>query len=197
MRSGLDETLRDASIAQLHSLLVSGELCCVDLVEWHLARIAANDQRGLTLTSLISLNPSAEEEARRLDARIDEEGPVGPLHGIPVVVKDNIDVAGLPTTGGCAALRDLVPPRDATVVERLERAGAVILAKTNMTEFAWGMIDTIGSAIPGFTRNPYDTAYASGGSSGGTGVAVPRTSRWPASAQTQAAASGHPHRSTV
>ncbi|HET6315794.1 MAG TPA: amidase family protein, partial [Chloroflexota bacterium] len=96
----------------------------------------------------------------------------GPLHGIPIIVKDNLDTSDLPTTSGVALFRDFVPPRDAFIIERIRAAGAVVLAKASLSELSMGLADTINSAIPGFTRNPYNTAYASGGSSGGTGVAV-------------------------
>ena len=172
MRSAFDDILHEATIGRIRQALADGALSCVDVVDWHLARIRAHDQRGLTLNAIIALDPTAQAAAAALDRRLQAGGPIGPLHGIPVVVKDNIDVDGLPTTGGCAALRGLVPAGNATVVDRLRGAGAVILGKSNMSEFAWGVIDTLGSALPGFTRNPYDTAYASGGSSGGTGVAV-------------------------
>src|SRR5262249_55667795 len=92
--------------------------------------------------------------------------------GIPVVVKDNIDIAELPTSAGNWGLRDMRAERDATVVRKLREAGAIILAKTSMSEFALGSSDTVNSRIPGYTRNPYHTAFAAGGSSGGTAVAV-------------------------
>jgi Asp-tRNA(Asn)/Glu-tRNA(Gln) amidotransferase A subunit family amidase len=94
---------------------------------------------------------------------------LGPLHGIPVLVKDNYDVAGLQTTAGSSALLGWVPTKDSTVVRKLRAAGAIILAKTTMSEWARGGFDNINSVLPGFARNPYNTAYATGGSSGGTG----------------------------
>ena len=93
----------------------------------------------------------------------------GPLHGIPVLIKDNYDVAGLQTTGGSAALKGWKPSRDATIVSKLRAAGAIILAKTTMSEWARGGFDNINSVLPSFARNPYNTAHATGGSSGGTG----------------------------
>ncbi len=93
----------------------------------------------------------------------------GPLHGIPVLVKDNYDIAGLQTTGGSGALLGWVPAKDSTAVRKLREAGAIILAKTTMSEWARGGLDNINSVLPGFARNPYNTAHATGGSSGGTG----------------------------
>lgn len=112
-------------------------------------------------------------EADRLDAALKATGSLtGPLLGIPVVLKDNIDTFDMPTTSGVALFRDFAPAKDAFLAARLRRAGAIILAKASLSELAPGTIDTINSVLPGFTRNPYNTAYASGGSSGGAGVAV-------------------------
>lgn len=168
----LGAMLHETTIRRLRGAIAAGKLTCAQAVRWHLRRIEAHDQRGLTLNAFVNVNPAAEAEARALDRELASGAPAGPLCGVPIVIKDNIDVAGLPTTGGCAALRDLRPAEDAAVVRRLRRAGAVILGKTNMSEFAWGGDDTIGSALPGFTRNPYHTAYGCGGSSGGSAVAV-------------------------
>ena len=114
----------------------------------------------------------AEERANALDRELADKGSLRPLHGVPIVIKDNINVMGFPTTGGCAALCELLPKSDARVVERLKKAGAIILGKSSMSEFAWGMHDTENSVIQGPTRNPYNYDYAVGGSSGGTGVAI-------------------------
>jgi Asp-tRNA(Asn)/Glu-tRNA(Gln) amidotransferase A subunit family amidase len=168
----LDAMLHETTIRRLHSAIVAGELTSVQAARWYLERINTHDQQGVTLNAFVTLNPAAEDEARARDQELKAGEAPGLLHGIPIVIKDNIDVAGLPTTGGCKALRKLVPQGDATVVRHLRNAGAVILGKTNMSELAWGCDDTIGSALPGFTRNPYDTVYTCGGSSGGTAVAV-------------------------
>jgi amidase len=164
--------LRETTIRRLRDAILAGETSSVEAVRWHLDRISAHDQQGATLNTFVTVNPEAEAEAVACDRAVRSGVPVGALCGVPIAIKDNIDVAGLPTTGGCAALRDLRPAHDAAVVRNLRRAGAVILGKTNMSEFAWGAEDTIGSALPGYTRNPYDTAYACGGSSGGAAVAV-------------------------
>jgi Asp-tRNA(Asn)/Glu-tRNA(Gln) amidotransferase A subunit family amidase len=132
----------------------------------------ANDSQGARLAAILTLNPNAERIAEELDLAYMAHGPIGPLHGIPLVIKDNINLKGLPSTAGSAALQEFVVPDDAVVVEKLIAAGAIIIAKTTMTEFAWGMTDCIGSARPEYAKNPYNTDYASGGSSGGSAVAV-------------------------
>jgi amidase len=112
-------------------------------------------------------------DADRLDAALKATGKLtGPLHGIPLIVEDNLDTFDLPTTSGVVLFKDFVPPKDAFVVKRVREAGAIILAKASLSEMAMGLADSINSVLPGFTRNPYNTAYASGGSSGGTGVAI-------------------------
>ena len=160
----------EASIPQLQAAMAQGVVTAVQLVDAYLARIAAYDQQGPALNSMIRLNPAAREEAAALDAERKAKGPRGPLHGIPVILKDNYDTADLPTTGGSIALASTIPPEDAFVVKRLRAAGAVILGKSNMHELAAG-ITTI-SSLGGQTRNAYDPRRCPGGSSGGTGAAI-------------------------
>ena len=139
------------------------------LVELYLARIAAYDEAGPKLNAVIALNPHALETARALDAERKTRGPRSPLHGIPVVLKDNIDTADLPTTAGSILLKGSLPPDDAFIVRKLREAGAIILAKLNMSEFASaGALSSLG----GPTRNPHDLARSPSGSSGGTGAAI-------------------------
>ena len=157
-------------IASLHEAMRQGTVTSRDLVEIYLSRIEAYDRRGPRLNAIVAVNPRARDEADALDRERRERGPRGPLHGIPVVVKDNFDLAGLPTTAGTIAFVALYPADDAFQVKKLREAGAVILAKTNLHELASG-ITTIGSAT-GQTRNPYDLSRNPGGSSGGTGAAV-------------------------
>ncbi len=168
----LDAILHETTIQELRNAIAAGELTSLQATRWYLERIDAHDQRGVTLNAITTINPAAEDEARSRDREMKTGKPLGVLHGIPIVIKDNIDVAGMPTTGGCKALGALVPRESAAVVRHLRQAGAVILGKTNMSELAWGSEDTLGSFLPGFTRNPYNTVYACGGSSGGTAVAV-------------------------
>jgi len=140
------------------------------LVESYLARIQAYDQAGPRLNAIVQLNPKAREEADALDRERAAKGPRGPLHGIPVLIKDNYDTADMPTSGGALGLATLQPAADAFQVKKLREAGAVILGKTTMHELAAG-ITTI-SSLTGQTRNPYDLYRAPGGSSGGTGAAI-------------------------
>src|SRR2546429_2268198 len=165
--------IEEITIAQLHTAYVEGKATAREVTQAYLDRIAAYDKRGPYLNALITLNANALEDAAKLDAMLKSTGKLtGPFHGIPVIVKDNIDTSDMPTTSGVALFKDFIPPRDAFIVRRLRVAGAIILAKSSLSELAIGLADTINSVLPGFTRNPYNTAYASGGSSGGTGVAI-------------------------
>jgi Asp-tRNA(Asn)/Glu-tRNA(Gln) amidotransferase A subunit family amidase len=163
----------EATIAQIQDAYLAGRLTAHDLTAAYLARIAAYDKKGPYLNALITVNAKALEDADKLDAELKSTGKlVGSLHGIPVVVKDNLDTTDMPTSGGVALFKNFVPSRDAFVVAKLRKAGAIIIAKSSLSELAMGLADCINSVLPGFTRNPYNTAYASGGSSGGTGVAL-------------------------
>ena len=160
----------EKTIPELQAAMADGRTSGRQLVEQYLARIAAYDDRGPALNAMIALNGRALDEADALDRERAASGPRGPLHGVPVVVKDNFDVAGMPTTAGAIALAGWHPPDDAFQVARLRAAGAVIIGKANMHELAYGM--TTVSSAGGQTRNPYDPARNPGGSSGGTGAAV-------------------------
>ncbi|MBC7504737.1 MAG: amidase [Sandarakinorhabdus sp.] len=160
----------EASITQLQMALAAGTVTSRQLVAAYLARIAAYDQQGPRLNSIITINPAALAQAEALDTERANKGSRGPLHGIPVLVKDNYDTNDMPTSGGTLALAGLRPDRDAFQVTRLRAAGAIILGKTAMHELAAGTI-TI-SSLSGPSRNPYDPNRSPGGSSGGTGAAV-------------------------
>ena len=168
INSAFDVT--EQSVSQLGVAMADGRVTAVNLVDSYLARIEAYDQQGPTLNAMIVLNPLARQEAIALDEERAAGQIRGPLHGVPVVVKDNYDTAELPTTAGAIALATSIPPDDATQVKRLRNAGAVILGKTNMHELARG-ITTVAS-YGGQTRNPYNPRRNPGGSSGGTGAAV-------------------------
>ena len=168
INSAFDVT--EQSVSQLGVAMADGRVTAVNLVDSYLARIEAYDQQGPTLNAMIVLNPLARQEAMALDKERAAGQIRGPLHGVPVVVKDNYDTSDLPTTAGAIALATSIPPDDATQVERLRNAGAVILGKTNMHELARG-ITTVAS-YGGQTRNPYNPRRNPGGSSGGTGAAV-------------------------
>ena len=167
---------REATIAELHDAMNRGELSSEALVEWYLDRIEAIDDSGPTLNSVIELNPDALDIARSLDDEWQTSGPRGPLHGIPVLLKANIDTADrMRTTAGSLALADHIAPADAFLVSRLRDAGAVILGKANLSEWAnyrSNLSSSGWSSIGGQTRNPYDTQRNPCGSSSGSAVAV-------------------------
>ena len=162
----------ELDIAGIHDGLRSGRFTCEALVEAYLARIEAYDRRGPALHAIVTVNPEAVTEARALDRRIAENGAFRPLECVPMIVKDNYDTADLPTSAGSASLRDSRPPDDAFQVARVLEAGAVVLAKSNMAEFAFSPFESLGSVVPGHTRNPYDPYRVPAGSSGGTAAAV-------------------------
>jgi amidase len=165
--------VEEASIADIQAAYRAGVTNARAVTQAFLDRIEAYDRRGPALWSVIMTNPNALSEADALDKKFAATGEfVGPLHGIPVLVKDNYDVAGLPTTGGSATLKGWMPERDATIIRTMKEAGAIILAKTSMSEWARGGLDNINSVLPSFARNPYNTAHATGGSSGGTGAGL-------------------------
>lgn len=167
--AGAPLDLTTATIAEIGAALDAGLLTSERLVALCLARIEAYDDAGPRINAVLTVNPRARERARELDAERRESGPRSPLHGIPVVLKDNFDTADLPTTAGSFLLRDSIPPDDAFVVGRLREAGAIVLAKVNLSEFASGGAM---SSLGGITRNPHDPARSPSGSSGGTGAAI-------------------------
>ena len=160
----------EKSITQLQAAMASGQVTSEQLVSQYVARIKAYDQAGPRLNAVILINPRAAADARELDRERRERGPRGPLHGIPVLLKDNYDTADMPTTGGSLALVGIVPSQDAYHVRMLRRAGAVMLGKVNLHELALGL--TTVSSYGGQTLDPYDLTRAPGGSSGGSGVAA-------------------------
>ena len=157
----------EATVGGIHRAMEAGETTAEALVERYLARIDAYDG---DLNSILTVNPDARERARELDEALEENGLTGRLHGVPVILKDNKDTGDMPTTAGCAALAESVPSEDAFVVARLRDAGAVVLAKANLQEFAFG-VDTI-SSLGGETKNAYSLDHRPSGSSGGTAAAV-------------------------
>jgi Asp-tRNA(Asn)/Glu-tRNA(Gln) amidotransferase A subunit family amidase len=164
-------TVDEATIASLHDAILSGRTTCVAIVDAYLARIATYDKDGPALAAILAVNPQAREMAARLDAQFAKTGELtGPLHGIPVAVKDNYNTTDLPTSGGNVLFKDVVPPVESTVTRKLREAGAIILAKTNMHE--WALAGITISSLGGQTKNPYDLTRTPGGSSGGTGAAV-------------------------
>ena len=157
----------ETTVADVHDAMADGRLTAAVLVDSYLARIDAYDEN---LHAILRVNDGARERARTLDDRFEREGFVGPLHGVPIVLKDNQDTHDMPTTAGSTALAESTPQRDAFVVEQLRDAGGIILAKANLQELSFG-VDTI-SSLGGATRNAYDTDRRPAGSSGGTAVAI-------------------------
>ncbi len=160
--------LEETTIQQIHTAFRGGSLTCRSLVEQYLARIDAYDKRGPALNAIVMTNPDALKTADDLDRRFRQSGPVGPMHCVPVLVKDNYETADLPTTAGSLSLEGMMTGKDAFVVKRLREAGAVLIAKSNMAEFAFSPVETVNSILPGYTRNPYDTGRVTAGSSGGS-----------------------------
>jgi amidase len=174
--SGAPEDYSEANVADLHDLMQRGELNSEQLVAWYIDRIESIDRAGPSLNSIIEINPDAMRIAKALDKEWQTSGPRGPMHGIPVILKANIDTADqMYTSAGSLALADHVPDEDAFVVKRLRDAGAVILGKANLSEWAnfrstksssgW-------SSVGGQTLNPYNTRRSPCGSSSGSAVAV-------------------------
>jgi amidase len=161
--------LGEATIADFNAAFDAGTLTSEKLVKLYLARIAAYDKQGPAINAVILVNPKALETARALDRERKAKGPRSPLHGIPVVLKDNYDTADLPTTGGSILLEGSIPPDDAFMVKKLRDAGAIVLAKVNLSEFASGGAH---SSLGGQTHNPHDLTRTPSGSSGGTGAAI-------------------------
>lgn len=162
--------LQTASVADIQAAIDAGALTYEKLVSLYLARIAAYDDKGPGLNAVITLNPKALDEARKRDMEFKAKGRRSPLFGIPVLVKDNYDTSDLPTSGGSWVLADSVPYEDAPTIRQLREAGAIVLAKTNMDEFAHGGIGF--SSRGGQTHNPHDPRRHPAGSSGGTGAGL-------------------------
>jgi len=162
----------EASIAQIESELAARRLTCHALVEQYLRRIDTYDRKGPALNALVETNPRALEQADDLDRRFRTSGPVGPLHCVPMIVKDNFETIGLQSAAGSLAMKGFVSSKDAFLVRRVKDAGAIVLAKSNMAEWAFSPYETVSSILPGYTRNPYALDRVTAGSSGGTAAAV-------------------------
>ncbi len=161
----------ETTVPELLDAYQSGETTVREAVDRYLRRIEVYDRNGPEINSVVTTNPNAEQEAERLDRSLQETGRLsGPLHGVPVVIKDQAETKGIRTTFGSEAFADYVPDRDAEVVRRLKDAGALILAKTNMPDWATSWYGC--SSAAGRTKNPYDLDRDPGGSSSGTGAAV-------------------------
>ncbi len=164
--------VEEATIAQVHDAMKAGTLTCRALVAMYLKRIEAYDKNGPAINSLVTLNPEVEKQAAELDRRFLQSGFTGPLHCVPIVVKDNFETQGLQTSDGALALAGYLPAKDAFQVKRVKDAGALVLAKSNMAEWAFSPYETVNSILPGYTRNPYALDRVTAGSSGGTAAAI-------------------------
>jgi Asp-tRNA(Asn)/Glu-tRNA(Gln) amidotransferase A subunit family amidase len=171
-QTGTPFHVEETTIAQIQAAFQAHALTCHALVQTYLNRIAAYDKTGPGINALITVNPAALTVADSLDKRFAEGGRVGPLHCVPMIVKDNYETRDLQTTGGSLALKGWVPTRDATMVRRIRDAGAIVLAKSNMAEWAFTPYETVSSILPGYTKNPYALDRVTAGSSGGTAAAV-------------------------
>src|SRR5947209_1560831 len=158
--------IMETTIEEIHAAYKSGQLTARQLVQMYLERIEAYDQKGPTINSIITLNRKALEEADKLDAAFKQSGFVGPLHGIPILIKDQVDAAGFPTTLGSILMKDYYPERDAFAIAELRKAGATILGKATLAEVARGSAS--GSWF-GATRNRCSRERTPGCSSGGAG----------------------------
>ena len=164
--------LSETTIADVHAAFRTRRLTCRALVQAYLDRISAIDKAGPAITALITINDGALALADSLDRRYAAGGPVGPLHCIPMIVKDNFETNDLQTTAGSLALKGWIPRRDATMVARIRAAGAIVLAKSNLAEWAFSPYETVSSILPGYSRNPYALDRVTAGSSGGTAAAI-------------------------
>lgn len=162
----------EKSVDEISDALNNNEITSEQLVKYYLERIEAYDKQGPAINSIITINEKAEAIAKQLDAERQSQGPRSILHGIPIVVKDNIDVKGMPTTSGSVALKDAYPKENAFAIQKLQDAGAIIIAKTNMSEFAASYGRLGYSSLGGLTLNPYNLNRDASGSSSGSAAAV-------------------------
>jgi amidase len=160
----------EVSIADVQTALHAGKVTCHSVVKHYLDRINAYDQRGPSINSMLYINPKSIEQADAFDREYSRTHSLGLLGCIPIVLKDNFDTADMPTTAGALTMKGAQPEKDAFAVTRLREAGAIILGKANLQEFASGGISV--SSLGGQVKNPYDLTRTPGGSSGGTGAAI-------------------------
>jgi amidase len=164
--------LMETTISDINGAFNDGSLTSEKLVNMYLDRIEAYDRKGPQIRAMITINPNAIEDARALDKERKKSGPRSVLHGIPIIIKDNYDTIDMPTTAGSVLLKNSRPGDDAFVVRQLRDAGAVILGKANMSEFALSFDRLSHSSLGGLTRNPYNLKRDVAGSSSGSAAAV-------------------------
>lgn len=160
--------IEELTISQIHQAYQNGDFSSETLVKAYLSRITLLDS---SLNSISVVNPEALAISKSLDEEFEKTGKLRPLHGIPLIVKDNINTKGLPTTAGALALADFYPEEDAFIIKKLVDAGAIIIAKSNMAEWAFSPMHSE-SSTEGTTRNPYNLDHVPAGSSGGTGASI-------------------------
>jgi amidase len=164
--------VEEATISEVHAAMRAHRLTCRALVDTYFRRIAAYDKTGPGINALVTLNPDATREADALDRLFARSGSTGPLHCVPMIVKDNFETEGLQTSDGALVFAGYRPREDATQVARAKAAGAIVLAKSNMAEWAFSPVETVSSILPGYTKNPYALDRVTAGSSGGTAAAI-------------------------
>jgi Asp-tRNA(Asn)/Glu-tRNA(Gln) amidotransferase A subunit family amidase len=164
--------VQEATITRIHAAMRAKQLTCRSLVEQYLRRIDTYDKNGPSINAIIMTNPEALKQADDLDRRFAQSGPVGPLHCVPMIVKDNFETIGLQSANGSLALVGFVSSKDAFQVRKIKEAGAIVLAKSNMAEWAFTPNETLSSILPGYTKNPYALDRVTAGSSGGTAASV-------------------------
>src|SRR5258706_14604510 len=158
--------VEETTIAQIHAAMRDRRLTCHALVDAYLKLTDAYDKQGPAINAIVVVNPSAMKEADELDRRFAQSGAVGPLHCIPAIVKDNFETIGLQSADGSLSLQGFVSNKDAFLVRRIKEAGAIVLAKSNMAEFAFSPYETVNSLLPGYSRNPYALHRVTAGSTG-------------------------------
>jgi len=162
----------ETTIADIQAAFKAKTLTCRLLVQMYLDRIDAYDKKGPALNAIVVINPDALKVADTLDTKLAQSGPVGPLHCVPLIVKDNYETTDMPTSAGSLSLKGVMSKTDAFQIKKLREAGALMLAKSNMAEFAFEPMETVNSLLPGYTHNPYALNRVTAGSSGGTAAAV-------------------------
>lgn len=155
----------ETTVAEIRSAQIAGRMSAEEITQHYLDRIETYDDE---LNSIITVNPEAAERAQELDDELEDSGPVGPLHGVPILLKDIVDTDDMPTTGGNVLFEDTVPEDDAFITTQLQDAGGIILGKANLGELAWGSLSSLGGQV----HNPYNLEREPGGSSAGTGAAI-------------------------
>jgi amidase len=164
--------VEETTIGQVHDAMRERRLTCRELVDAYIRRINAYDKNGPAINAIVTINPDATKEADEMDRRFGQSGLTGPLHCVPMIVKDNFETKGLQTSNGALAFAGYRPIEDASQVARVKAAGAIVLAKSNMAEWAFSPVETVSSILPGYTKNPYALDRVTAGSSGGTAAAI-------------------------